>query len=120
MLKSDAKTFVDCINKDVKKPVSTPQPPITFFRTPPNASYLSCQRCGTGADTLQLNQNQFDALVSFTYNLGCGNLENIAAKINNDGFEAATSSMKEYTHAGGKVLEGLVTRRKKEVEMFDS
>ena len=73
------------------------------------------------ADCLsQLNQNQFDALVSFTYNLGCGNLEDIAAYLNRNDFSGATSAMKQYVHAGGKVLQGLVTRRKEEVALFNS
>ncbi|KAI4143799.1 MAG: hypothetical protein L6R39_004450 [Caloplaca ligustica] len=87
LLKSDAATFVACINKDVK---------------------------------VALTQNQFDALVSFTYNLGCGNLENIAAYLNRNDFSGATTSMKKYVHAGGKVLQGLVRRRQEEVDLFNS
>lgn len=70
--------------------------------------------------THQLNQNQFDALVSFTYNLGCGNLRDIAAYLNRNDFSGATTAMKRYVHAGGQVLQGLVTRRNKEVELFNS
>ncbi|KAL8839751.1 MAG: hypothetical protein Q9170_001622 [Blastenia crenularia] len=87
LLKSDAATFVSCINKDVD---------------------------------VALNQNQFDALVSFTYNLGCGNLEDIAAHLNRNDFSGATSAMKQYTHAGGQVLPGLVRRRQEEVDLFNS
>ncbi|KAL9033288.1 MAG: hypothetical protein Q9214_007586 [Letrouitia sp. 1 TL-2023] len=70
--------------------------------------------------TVALNQNQFDALVSFAYNLGCGNLEDIAAYLNRHDFSGATSAMKEYVHAGGQVLQGLVRRRQEEVDLFNS
>ncbi|KAI4178707.1 MAG: hypothetical protein LQ346_007359 [Caloplaca aetnensis] len=67
-----------------------------------------------------LTQNQFDALVSFTYNLGCGNEDDIAAYLNRNDFSGATTAMKEYVHAGGEVLQGLVRRRQEEVDLFNS
>ncbi|KAJ3037716.1 hypothetical protein HDV00_001365 [Rhizophlyctis rosea] len=66
-----------------------------------------------------LTQNQFDALVSFTYNLGAGNLRNIVPYLNKRQFKTATDHMLKYTHAGGKVLPGLVRRRKAEVALFN-
>lgn len=68
----------------------------------------------------QLNQNQFDALVSFAYNLGCGNLAELADTLNANDFSGATAQMKEYTHGGGAVLPGLVRRRQAEVDLFNS
>ena len=68
----------------------------------------------------QLNQNQFDALVSFAFNLGCGNLKDIAETLNQNDFEDATKQMKEYVNAGGRPLEGLVRRRNEEVALFNS
>lgn len=64
----------------------------------------------------QLNQNQFDALVSFCYNCGCGNLQKLCKgktiqKIAND--------ILKYNHgAGGVVLKGLTRRRKEEQKLF--
>ncbi|MCJ1270389.1 hypothetical protein MMC22_010286 [Lobaria immixta] len=70
--------------------------------------------------TVALTQNQFDALVSFTYNLGCGNLQNLAANLNAHEFAKATDQMKQYVKAGGKTLDGLVKRRQAEVDLFNS
>ncbi|MCJ1466255.1 hypothetical protein MMC07_004874 [Pseudocyphellaria aurata] len=70
--------------------------------------------------TVALTQNQFDALVSFTYNLGCGNLKDLAPALNAHDFAKATAQMKQYVHAGGKVLNGLVKRRQAEVDLFNS
>lgn len=67
----------------------------------------------------QMNQNQFDALVSFGFNLGTGNL----AQLTQNGTRSLTSLptyMVKYVHCNGKVLNGLVTRRKAEVELFNT
>lgn len=63
-------------------------------------------------------QNQFDALVSFTYNCGAGNLK----KLVNGGQRTITeisNAIPNYNKGGGKVLQGLVKRRKEEKAMFD-
>ena len=64
------------------------------------------------------NQNQFDALVSFTFNCGSGNLKKL---LNNGQRTIAQVSAKipAYNKAGGKVLRGLVNRRAAEKELFD-
>ena len=64
------------------------------------------------------NQNQFDALVSFTFNCGSGNLKTL---LNNGQRTISEISAKitAYNKAGGKVLQGLVNRRKAEKELFD-
>ena len=65
---------------------------------------------------VKLTQGQFDALVSFSYNCGGENLRSsgIMDMLKNGNIDAAASKMKEYTHAGGKVLQGLVKRRETE------
>lgn len=62
-----------------------------------------------------LNQNQFDALTSFTYNCGNGNLKKLV-----QGRDAATVAEKilQYNKGGGKVLPGLVKRREEERSLF--
>ena len=67
--------------------------------------------------TEQLNQNQFDALVSFTYNCGAGNLKKLCA-----GRTAAqiAAAMPQYCKAAGKKLAGLVRRRAAEVAFFNT
>lgn len=64
------------------------------------------------------NQNQFDALVSFTFNCGSGNLKTL---LNNGQRTISEISAKitAYNKAGGKVLQGLVNRRAAEKELFD-
>lgn len=62
---------------------------------------------------VKLTQGQFDALVSFSYNCGGGNLRSsgIMDMLKKGNIDAAASKMKEYVHAGGEVLQGLVKRR---------
>lgn len=69
-----------------------------------------------------LTQGQFDALVSFSFNVGLGNLQNstLRMKVNREEFEAAAEQFLVWTKAGGKVLPGLVKRRTHEKEMFES
>ncbi|KAL6713718.1 hypothetical protein ACLMJK_008210 [Lecanora helva] len=85
-----------------------------------NSDADSFESCVNKDVTVPINQNQFDALVSFTYNLGCGNLATIAKTLNANDFSGATAKMKEYVHGGGQVLPGLVKRRQAEVDLFNS
>lgn len=62
-----------------------------------------------------LTQNQFDALVSFTYNCGPGNLQKL---IRNRTLEQIADTLLLFNKGGGKVLAGLVRRRKMERELF--
>lgn len=66
--------------------------------------------------TDQLNQNQFDALVSFVYNCGQGNLKSLCGK--NRTLKQIAEAMLLYDKAGGNVLAGLTRRRKTERELF--
>jgi len=70
--------------------------------------------------TVPLNQNRFDALVSFTYNLGVGALarSSLLRKLNAREYEAAAAEFDKWVYAGGRVLPGLVNRRKAERELF--
>ena len=63
--------------------------------------------------TVNLSQNQFDALVSWVYNLGPANLSaSTMLKVLNSGeYEDVPAQMKRWNKAGGKVLEGLIRRR---------
>ena len=67
-----------------------------------------------------LTQNQFDALVSFTFNLGAGALQKstLLRKLNAGDYVGAGKEFKRWNKAGGKVVAGLTTRRKQESEMF--
>ena len=67
-----------------------------------------------------LNQNQFDALVSFAYNLGLGNLgsSTLLKLVNKSQFDAAVNEFQKWCRAGGKVVAGLTVRRKAESNLF--
>lgn len=69
---------------------------------------------------VELNQNQFDALVSFAYNLGNGNLQNstLLKKVNQKDFVGASKEFVKWNKAGGKELVGLTRRREKERDLF--
>ena len=64
---------------------------------------------------LSLNQNQFDALVSFTYNCGSGNLKKLIA---NRSLAEIAEAMLLYNKSNGKTLSGLVRRREAERKLF--
>ncbi len=67
--------------------------------------------------SLKLNQNQFDALVSFCYNCGPGTLKRLVnGRMPNEIAEHITDQ--SYTKSGGKVLRGLERRRQQEKELF--
>ncbi|WP_293925467.1 lysozyme [Sphingobacterium sp. UBA6320] len=68
-----------------------------------------------------LNQNQFDALVSFTYNLGATNVgkSTLLKKVNvNPNDPTIKDEFMKWDKAGGKVFSGLVRRRKAEADLY--
>ena len=67
-----------------------------------------------------LDQHQFDALVSWTYNLGPTNLKSSTLlKVLNAGYyEQVPDQIRRWNKAGGKELEGLTRRRTAEAELF--
>ncbi|WP_312148845.1 lysozyme [Empedobacter sp.] len=70
-----------------------------------------------------INQNQFDALVSFAYNLGATNLSKstLLKKVNvNPNDKSIADEFVKWNRAGGKVLNGLTKRRKDEGALYFS
>lgn len=69
-----------------------------------------------------LKQYQFDALVSFAFNCGGGNLKSstLLRLINANAFDAAAREFPKWNKAGGKVLKGLVRRRASEALLFQA
>lgn len=67
-----------------------------------------------------LTQSRFDSLVSFSFNVGLGNLQrsSIRMKHNRGEFEEAAEAFMQWTKAGGKELPGLVKRRKDERNLY--
>jgi GH24 family phage-related lysozyme (muramidase) len=66
--------------------------------------------------TAQLNQNQFDALVSFCYNCGNGCLQQLCKSRT---IAQIAANITKYNKGGDKVLAGLVRRRAAELELFN-
>lgn len=69
---------------------------------------------------VQLNQNQFDALVDFAYNLGVNALKGstLLRKINTGDYAGAANEFTKWNKAGGKELVGLTRRREAEKSLF--
>ena len=67
-----------------------------------------------------LNQNQFDALVSFSFNCGAGALKTstLLQKLNSSDYNGAANEFLKWNKSNGKVLNGLVKRREEEKELF--
>lgn len=69
---------------------------------------------------VNLTDNQFAALVSFTYNLGSGSLQKstLLKKLNSGNYAGASDEFDKWVYSNHKVLAGLVTRRQKEKALF--
>ncbi len=67
-----------------------------------------------------ITQNQFDALTSFAYNLGAGNLKasTLLKKVNKSKHKAAAEQFLRWNRAGGKKLKGLTRRRETEMNLY--
>ena len=70
---------------------------------------------------VSLLQNQFDALVSWVYNLGPSNLRSstLLKVLNSGEYKSVPEQIKRWNKAGGKVLEGLTRRRQAEALLFE-
>ena len=69
---------------------------------------------------VEIEQCQFDALVSFAYNCGIGNLKSstLLRKVNRRDFSGAAREFGKWNKAGGRVLKGLTRRRAAEATLF--
>jgi len=67
-----------------------------------------------------VNENQFGALVSLAYNIGPGALakSTVLKRLNEGDYQGAADAILMWNKAGGKVLAGLVRRRKAERQLF--
>ncbi|MFW1945401.1 lysozyme [Acinetobacter guillouiae] len=74
----------------------------------------------TAAVNVPLNQNQFDALVSLSYNIGIGAFKNstLLKLLNASDYHAASHQFDVWIKAGGKTVQGLVNRRAVEKTLF--
>lgn len=74
----------------------------------------------TSNTKVPLNQNQFDALVSFVFNCGGGAYKSstMLKKLNVGDYEGAANELLRWVYASGKKLPGLVARRNRERALF--
>jgi lysozyme len=71
--------------------------------------------------TTKLSQAKFDAVVDFTYNVGSGNLaKSTLLKNINAGKDVTKENFTDWNKAGGKVVDGLTTRRTAEFDLFST
>ena len=67
-----------------------------------------------------LTENQFSALTSFTFNVGCSALmrSTLRMKVNKEEYQGAADEFPKWRIAGGRILAGLVRRRAAEQALF--
>ncbi len=67
-----------------------------------------------------INQNQFDALASFVYNIGENQFRSstLLAKLNAGDYRVAAANFDRWIYDNGKIITGLVTRRAREKALF--
>jgi lysozyme len=84
------------------------------------ADLATAVACVNRAVNVSINQHQFDALVDFCFNAGRGSLlpSTLLRKVNAGDFEGAAAQFGLWVHAGGRVVSGLVRRRKAEAALF--
>ncbi|MEY4429588.1 MAG: hypothetical protein RLZZ182_2277 [Pseudomonadota bacterium] len=77
--------------------------------------------CVNRAVTAQLLQNEFDALVSLCFNIGCKAFSGstLVKDLNNGNFDAASKQFSVWNKQAGQVLAGLTRRREAEAELFE-
>ncbi|MEM6425017.1 MAG: lysozyme [Cyanobacteria bacterium P01_H01_bin.119] len=78
------------------------------------------ERAVNSSIAVSLNDNQFSALVSFSYNVGAGALRNSTLRrvLNQGNYTAAANEFPRWNRAGGRVLAGLTRRRNAERALF--
>ena len=81
---------------------------------------VNFEKCINKNIKVSLNQNQFDSLVSFVYNVGCGNFEKstLLKKINEEDYIGASDEFVRWNKANGVPLRGLTARRLAERDLF--
>jgi len=69
---------------------------------------------------IDLSQNEFDALLCLTYNIGCGAFRNssLLKLLNAGDFDGASKQILLWDHSNGEVVDGLLRRRLAEQELF--
>ena len=74
------------------------------------------------AVTVPISQNQFDTLVSFAFNVGCGGFRSSTAlkMVNQGRYDDVPGWLAKWNRAGGKVCDGLIVRRRNEIKLWET
>ena len=78
--------------------------------------------CVNRSVTITLSQGEFDALVDFVFNVGCGNFNSstMLKLLNVGNYAGAAEQFNRWDRAGGQIVAGLLRRREAEVQEFNS
>ncbi len=81
---------------------------------------VAFEKCISKNVKISLSQNQFDSLVSFIYNVGCGNFEKstLLKKLNEEDYTGAAGEFVRWNKSNGVPLRGLTARRLAERDLF--
>lgn len=84
------------------------------------ADLVKAETCVTNAVKTPVSQAEFDALVSFTFNVGCQAFRNstLLRMVNRGEMDEAAEQFLRWNRAGGRVVKGLTNRRIAEREHF--
>ena len=71
---------------------------------------------------VELSQNQFDALVSFCFNVGRMAFKNstLLRLLNQEKYDEVPAQLRRWVRCNGKVIQGLVSRREQEIELWNA
>lgn len=72
--------------------------------------------------TVELTQNQFDALVSFVFNVGANAFKNstLLKLLNQAKYEEVPNQLQRWVRSGGQVVQGLINRRENEIKLWNA
>ncbi len=72
--------------------------------------------------SVDLNQNQFDALVAFCFNVGTGAFESstLLKELNQGHYDAIPAQLQRWVNAGGRPVAGLMNRRNNEIALWNA
>lgn len=89
---------------------------IEFLR----ADCETAEKCINNSVRVAITKNQFDALVSFVFNIGCGafRTSTLLRKLNDGDDQGAADQFLVWNKAGGHVMQGIVNRRESEKQQF--
>ena len=80
----------------------------------------TAERCVNASVKGNITQNQFDALCSLVFNIGCGNFgrSSVLREVNEENDMSAAAAFGMWNKAAGKVMAGLTKRRQDEMRLF--